>query len=227
MFVLSLQKLKTGVDPSPFAVWEKMRTRATPDPETGSMWINESAELRSKGYTEKFKERNGEEADPLTSPLDVEAVVLAGQGAANGRLWIGDGSIDPRTVPSLRQVRRGRAPGAPAVETRPRVSSLLVDELRQKQVLYEQQLEQQQEQIRRQDEQMRQQREQHQEYCRQQLEHQRQMMEWMYGTMQRLAPGDGTVAMGMFPPPPPPMFPWVCSQTCHSIHLIVVTKLLV
>lgn len=220
MFVLSLQKLKTGVDPSPFAVWAKMRTRDAPDPETGSMWINQSAELRSKGYTEKFKERNGEEADPLTSPLDVEAVVLAGQGAANGRLWIGDGSIDPRTVPSLRQVRRGRAPGAPAVETRPRVSSLAVDELRQKQVLYEQQLEQQQEQ-------MRQQQEQHQEYCRQQQEHQRQMMEWMFGTMQRIAPGDGAVAMGMFPPPPPPMFPWVCSQTCHSIHLIVVTKLLV
>ena len=220
MFVPSLQKLKTGVDPSPFAVWEKMRTRDTPDPETGSLWISQTTELRSKGYREKFKERNGEEADPLTSPLDVEAVVLAGQGAAKGRLWIADGSIDPRTVPSLRQVRRGRAPGAPAVETRPRVSSLAVDELRQKQVLYEQQLEQQQQQIR-------QQQEQHQEYCRQQQEHQRQMMEWMYGTMQRLAPGDGTVAMGMFPPPPPPMFPWVCSQTCHSMHLIVITKLLV
>ena len=168
MFMLSLQKLKTGVDPSPFAVWEKMRTRDTADPETVSMWISQTAELRSKGYREKFKERNGEEADPLTSPLDVEAVVLAGQGAANGRLWIGDGSIDPRTVPSLRQVRRGRVPGAPAVETRPRVSSLAVDELRQKQVLYEQQLEKLQDQIRQQQEQMRQQQEQHQEFCRQQ-----------------------------------------------------------
>ena len=146
MFVPSLQKLKTSVDPSPFAVWEKMRTRDTPDPETGSMWISQTAELRSTGYREKFKERNGEEADPLTSPLDVEAVMLAGQGAANGRLWIGDGSIDPRTVPSLRQVRRGRAPGAPAVETRPRVSGLAVDqlweELSQQNVLYEQQQEQ-------------------------------------------------------------------------------------
>ena len=223
MFVPSLQKLKTGVDPSPFAVCEKMRTRDTPDPETGSMWISQTAELRSTGYREKFKERNGEDADPLTSPLDLDAIVLAGQGAANGRVWIGDGSIDPRTVPSLRQVRRGRAPGAPAVETRPRVSSLAVDELRQKQVLYEQQLERQQEQIRQQEELMRQQ----QEQMRQQQEHQRQVMEWMYGTMQRLSPADGAVAMGMFPPPPPPMFPWVCSQTCHSIHLIVVTKLLV
>ena len=131
MFVLSLQKVKTGVDPSPFAVWSKMRTRDEPDPDTGSMWINQGTELRSKGYREKFKERNGEEADPLTSPLDVEAVVLAGQGTANGRLWIGDDSIDPRTVPSLRQVRRGRAAGAPAVETRPRVSGLVVDQLRE------------------------------------------------------------------------------------------------
>ena len=57
MFVLSLQKVKTGVDPSPFAVWSKMRIRDEPDPETGSMWINSGAELRSTGYTAKFKER--------------------------------------------------------------------------------------------------------------------------------------------------------------------------
>ena len=204
MFVLSLQKAKTGVDPSPFAVWSKFRTRDEPDPDTGSMWINSGAELRSTGYTAKFKERNGEDADPLTSPLDVEAVVLAGGGKGNGRLWIGDGSVDPRTVPGLRQVRKGRAPGAPAVETRPRVSSLVVDQLReqvsQQQVLYAQQ----QEQIRLQ-----------QEQIQQQQEASRQMMEWMTTHMQRLAPADGTFV--------PPSFPWVCRQTCHSIHLTVVT----
>ena len=128
----------------------------------------------------------------------------------NGRLWMGDGSVDPRTVPSLRQVRRGRAPGAPAVETRPRVSGLVVDQLQeqvsQQQLLYEQQ----QEQIWQQ-----------QEQIRQQQEQSRQMMEWMTSTIQCLAPADGTPAF------PPPMFPWVCCQTCDSIHLIVVTKLFV
>ena len=164
----------------------------------GSMWINSGAELRSTGYTAKFKERNGEDADPLTSPLDVEAIVLAGGGEGNGPLWIGDGYIDPRTVPSLRQVRRGRAP---VVESRPRVSGLVVDQLReqvsQQQLLYEQQ----------------------QEQIRQQQEASRQMMEWMTANMQCLAPADGTLAFA------PPTFPWVCRQTCHSIHLTVLTQL--
>ena len=124
------QAVKTGVEPFPFSVWSNMRTMDNPDPVTGSLWINDGARLRSDGYTTKFKERNGVDADPLTSPLDIEAIVLAGGGKANGRLWIGDGFVDPRIVPSLRQVRRGRAPGAPAVETRPRVSSLAVEELR-------------------------------------------------------------------------------------------------
>ena len=206
MFVLSLQKAKTGVEPSTFAVWSKFRKLDEPDPDTGSLWINPGAELRSTGYTAKFKERNGEDADPLTSPLDVEAIVLAGGGKGNGRLWIGEGYVDPRTIPSLRQVRRGRAPGAPAVETRPRVSGLVVDQLReqvsQQQVLFEQQ----QEQIRQQ-----------QEQIRQQQEASRQMMEWMTANMQCLAPADGTLAFA------PPTFPWVCRQTCHSIHLTVLT----
>ena len=77
MFVLSLQKAKTGVEPSTFAVWSKFRKLDEPDPDTGSLWINPGAELRSTGYTAKFKERNGEDAGPLTSPLDVEAIVLA------------------------------------------------------------------------------------------------------------------------------------------------------
>jgi len=237
MFVLSLQRLKTGVEPSAFGVWSKMRKWDQPHPETGEIWVSDAAKIRSTGYTTKFKERNGDDADPLTSPLDLDAVVLAGQGAANGRLWIADSSIDPHTVPSLRQVRRGRAPGAPSVETRPRVSSLLVDELRQKQVMYEQELEQQREQIRQQDElmrqqqeQMRQQQEQQQEFFRQQQEHAKMMSDWMISTVQRIAPGgDGAGAMGMLPPPLAPTFSWVwvCSQTSHSIHLIVVTKILV
>ena len=100
--LLSLQKLKTGVEPSPFTVWAKMRTMDGPDPKTESMWINSGAKLRSNGYTTKFKERNGVEADPLTNPLDVKAVVFVRQGAANDRLWLCDGSVEPHTIMALR-----------------------------------------------------------------------------------------------------------------------------
>jgi hypothetical protein len=44
--------------------------------------------------------------------------VLAGQGEnTNGRLYIGHGSIDPSTVPSLSDVRRTRTSFNPGVET--------------------------------------------------------------------------------------------------------------
>ena len=73
-----MQTLKTGIEPSPFAVLSKMRTRDEPDADTGSMWISDDAKIQDKGYREEFKEHNGEKADPLTSPLDVEAVVFVG-----------------------------------------------------------------------------------------------------------------------------------------------------
>jgi hypothetical protein len=58
-----------------------------------------------------------------------EVAVLAGEGMKHGRLWIGDGCVDPRTIPSLRQIRRGRMSDQPQVETRPRASDLAVERL--------------------------------------------------------------------------------------------------
>jgi hypothetical protein len=94
------------------------------------MWINEGAGTRSKNYTSKFKQRNGEDADPLTSRLDVEAVMLAGEGKRNGRLYIADGSVNPSYIPHLRQLRRGLKPGDPGVERRVPLSVAAVDEIR-------------------------------------------------------------------------------------------------
>jgi hypothetical protein len=56
--------------------------------------------------------------------------VLAGEGMKHGRLWIGDGVVDPGTIPSLRQIRRGRTSDQPQVEIRPRASDLAVERLR-------------------------------------------------------------------------------------------------
>jgi hypothetical protein len=94
------------------------------------MWINEQAETQCNAYVSKFKQIHGESSQPETEDFDVEAAVLAGEGMKHGRLWIGDGVVDPRIIPGLRQVRRGRTSDQPQVETRPRASDLAVERLR-------------------------------------------------------------------------------------------------
>ena len=131
IFMLSLlQAKKTGVDPNFFDYWELKRTMKKPHPKTGSMWVNKGAEMRSTKFVDKFKEVHGADADPRTAPFDPEVAVLAGEGARNGRLWIGDGSIDPMTIPSLSQLRKGRTSSQPAIETRPRLGVITMDEIR-------------------------------------------------------------------------------------------------
>ena len=94
------------------------------------MWVNEIAEARCGAYESKFKEKHDDTSDPTSEDFDVEVAVLAGQGKKGGRLWIGDGLVDPRTIPSLRQVRRGHMSEQPGEETRPRASDLAVERLR-------------------------------------------------------------------------------------------------
>ena len=94
------------------------------------MWVSDMAEKQCTSYVSKFKEKHGEASQPDTEGFDVEVAVLAGQGKKSGRLWLGDAVVDPMTIPSLKQVRRGRTSDAPQVETRPRASDLAVERLR-------------------------------------------------------------------------------------------------
>lgn len=124
------EEIKTGVVPNIFGLIRKMKTRKTPHPETGSMWVSGLAETRCTTYESKYKQKHGEEKDPSTEDFDVEVAVLAGQGKKHGQLWTGDGCVDPMIVPSLRQVRSGRTSDQPRVETRPRALDLAVERLR-------------------------------------------------------------------------------------------------
>nr|XP_051202405.1 uncharacterized protein LOC127316019 [Lolium perenne] len=123
-------EVKTGVTPNLFGLFQKSKTRREPHPETGSVWVNGLAEAQCGAYRSTFKAKHGEDADPTTEDFDVEVAVLAGQGKKGGRLWIADGLVDPKTIPSLRQIRRGRTSEQPRVETRPRASDLAVEKLR-------------------------------------------------------------------------------------------------
>ncbi|XP_071683049.1 uncharacterized protein [Lolium perenne] len=127
---LQQEEVKTGVTPNLFGLFQKSKTRREPHPETGSVWVNGLAEAQCGAYRSKFKAKHGEDADPTTEDFDVEVAVLAGQGKKGGRLWIADGLVDPKTIPSLRQIRRGRTSEQPWVETRPRALDLAVEKLR-------------------------------------------------------------------------------------------------
>jgi hypothetical protein len=118
------------VDPNVFEFWETMHTRKKPHPTTGSMWVNKGSELRSTKFVQKFKEVHGDDADPRTSDFDPEVAVLAGEGQRNGRLWIADGNIPPETIPTLSQLRRGRTSSQPAIEKRPRLGTIAMEEIR-------------------------------------------------------------------------------------------------
>ncbi|XP_047050609.1 uncharacterized protein LOC124655813 [Lolium rigidum] len=103
------ERRETKVEPSFFTVWKRTRTLDEPDPDRkGSMWVSDGSELRHTEYCKKLGEMHGTDVDPLGVPFDPEVAVLAGQGKRNGRLWIGDGCIHPATIPSIRQLRRGR-----------------------------------------------------------------------------------------------------------------------
>ena len=101
-----------------------------PHLETGSIWVSPQSETQCTSYVSKFKQKHGEDANPEAEEFDAEVAVLAGEGMKHGRLWLGDGVVDPATVPSLRQIRRGRKSGQSQVETRPRASDLAVERLR-------------------------------------------------------------------------------------------------
>nr|XP_051196692.1 uncharacterized protein LOC127310031 [Lolium perenne] len=135
---LQKEEVRTGAKPNVFAVLKKMKQRKTPDPETGSVWVNPQSETQCTSYVSKFKQKYGEEANPEAEDFDPEVAVLAGEGLKHGRLWFGDGCVDPARVPSLRQIRRGRKSGQPEVEPRPRASDLAVERLREEMAAKEQ-----------------------------------------------------------------------------------------
>ena len=65
-----------------------------PDVLADEQWINKGAGKKWKNYSTKLKEVRGPDADPFTTPFDVEVAMLAGEGRRNGRLFIADGSGD-------------------------------------------------------------------------------------------------------------------------------------
>ncbi|KAK1609297.1 hypothetical protein QYE76_032970 [Lolium multiflorum] len=203
---LQNEELRTGAKPNVFAVLKKMKQRKTPDPETGSVWVNPQCETQCTSYVSKFKQKYGEEANPEAEDFDPEVAVLAGEGLKHGRLWFGDGCVDPAKVPSLRQIRRGRKSGQPEVEPRPRASDLAVERLREEMAAKEQAAQEQRAHMEQQILEYQQQ----QIQMMQQMQQQQQMMQQQQAQMSWLM--SQTVLStppGSIAAPPPYSMPWM------------------
>jgi hypothetical protein len=106
-------------------VWYKKSTLSKPDPNSDTpMWVNDGSGLWNTSYRDKFSEVHGLDMDPLNAPFDPEVVVQVGQDKRNGRLWIGDDSIDTVTIPSICRLCRGRKSSQPRIETPPTLLSV-------------------------------------------------------------------------------------------------------
>ncbi|XP_071674362.1 uncharacterized protein [Lolium perenne] len=150
-------------------------------------------------YVSKFKQKYGKDANPEAEDFDPEVAVLAGEGLKHGRLWFGDGCVDPAKVPSLRQIRRGRKSGQPEVEPRPRASDLAVERLREEMAAKEKAAQEQRAQMEQQILQYQQQ----QTQMMQQMQQQQQMMQQQQAQMSWLMSQTALSSPpGSLPPPP-------------------------
>ncbi|KAK1649507.1 hypothetical protein QYE76_067312 [Lolium multiflorum] len=203
---LQNEEVRTGAKPNVFAVLKKMKQRKTPHPETGSVWVNPQSETQCTSYVSKFKQKYGEDANPEAEDFDPEVAVLAGEGLKHGRLWFGDGCVDPAKVPSLRQIRRGRKSGQPEVEPRPRASDLAVERLRAEMAEKEQAAQEHARNMERQILEYQQQ----QTQMMQQMQQQQQMMQQQQAQMSWLMSQTALSSPpGSIPAPPPYSMPWM------------------
>ncbi|KAK1644955.1 hypothetical protein QYE76_062760 [Lolium multiflorum] len=202
---LQNEEVRTGAKPNVFAVLKKMKQRKTPDPETGSVWVNPQSETQCTSYVSKFKQKYGEDANPEAEDFDPEVAVLAGEGLKHGCLWFGDGCVDPAKVPSLRQIRRGRKSGQPEVEPRPRASDLVVERLREEMAAKEQAAQEQRAQMEQQILEYQQQQTQMMQQMQQQqmMQQQQAQMSWLMSQTVLSSPP------GSLPAPPPYSMPWM------------------
>lgn len=124
-----MQDKEIGSTASLFKIWGDNRKKK--DKKDGTMkWVSEIAEAKDKAYRAKYAQIHGPEANPDIEPFDPEVAMRAGEGKKHGRLFVCDGAVDPKTIPSLRQINRGKTSSSPAVEPRPTPSSIAIDGIR-------------------------------------------------------------------------------------------------
>ena len=84
-----------------------------------SAYSNESIHSRLNGYSSMARQVHGLEYDPSAHDLDGEVVMRVGGGKKHGWFWIGNGTIDMASTPTLSQIRARSTGSSPAIRPRP------------------------------------------------------------------------------------------------------------
>jgi hypothetical protein len=93
-------------------------------------YSNPSSHTRISSYASEARSVHGPEWDPSTDDIDGSMVMRIGQGKKHGRYWLGDGTLESSSVPTLSQIRAETPSGGPVIRQRPSPSQQRVDELK-------------------------------------------------------------------------------------------------
>jgi len=94
------------------------------DPVEGpEAYTNANVYNKHARYTAVGLERHGPMFDPTTDPLDTDLMMRVGGGKQHGRYFIANSAIEPSSVQTLSQIRRGGTRSGPEIPIAPRQPS--------------------------------------------------------------------------------------------------------
>ena len=80
-----------------------------------SAYSNPSVHARINMYTEAGRQVHGPDWDPSAHDLDGELIMKVGGGKKHGRYFIGEGTLDTASTPTLSKIRVRSASSSPAI----------------------------------------------------------------------------------------------------------------
>jgi hypothetical protein len=92
-------------------------------------YSNSRAYTRISSYASKARSVEGPEWDSNTDDIDWPTVMRIRQGKKHGWYWLGDGTLESGSVPTLSQIRAETPTGGPAICQHPSPSQQRVDAL--------------------------------------------------------------------------------------------------
>jgi hypothetical protein len=90
---------------------------------------NPSVHTRISSYTSEARSVHGPDWDPSTDNIDGTMVMRLGHDKQHGRYWLGDGTLESGSIPTLSKIRAETPTGGPAIRQRPSPSQQRVDAL--------------------------------------------------------------------------------------------------